>query len=185
MYTKTRLEEMAQARRTHPGVTTTGIDILVLKKIDDMVTNEVKIYNEKNKNIKKITVEIEKLKGNDDEVSLNKIKELEGTRDLNKNEVASIESKIKTGEKTDEIITFLKNLEVANPSNAIRENLQLVGYTGKELNNTTKDTAVNYIQSLIDVKFKNNNIRNNYAKYNKNIFDIKKSAEEAAVAATQ
>lgn len=178
--TRIELEQMNRVRRTHPSVTTTGVDILVLKKIDDMVTNEIKIYNKKNKNIKKITIEIEKLKGNTDESSLNKIKELEETIDLNKTEVSSIESKIKNGEKADEIINFLKNLEVANPNNAIRENLQLVGYEGKELNKTTKDTAVNYIQSLIDVKFRNNDIRNNYSKYNKNVFDIKKSAEQAA-----
>lgn len=178
--TRIELEQMAQARKTHPDFTTTGIDVLVLKKIDDIVTKEVKTYNEKNKTIIKSKLEIEKLKGKEDDESLNKVKELESIIDTNKSEIEKVKEDVKVGKKTEDIIKSLRELQVANPDNAIRDNLQLVGYTGKELNKTTKDTAVNYIQSLIDVKFRNNDIRNNYSKYNKNIFDIKKSAEQAA-----
>ena len=51
MVTKIRLEQMAQAKKTHPNMATTGVDITVLKKIDEEANKKVKDYNNLNKSI--------------------------------------------------------------------------------------------------------------------------------------
>ena len=171
METKKRLEDMIQARKTHPSLSTTGIDLIVLKKIDDMASEEVKKYNTNIKSINSDQKELDSLKEKNDEESeikkeelINKIKEKEmGAKkyisDLEEGIIAST------------IVESIRNVEVRNPENAVRDNLQLVGYVGKELNKVTAQGAMRHTQSLLNLKFRNNDIRNEYSKRNLNYFD--------------
>jgi hypothetical protein len=72
----------------------------------------------------------------------------------------------------------LNNAEVKNPENAIRDNLQLAGYKGKELNVVTPGTAETYVQKMLNSKFRNNDIRNTYSKRNLNYFNTLQNDSE-------
>ena len=48
--TRTNIKNITEAqlaRRTHPSLSTTGIDLIVLKTIDDLASEEVRKYNTK------------------------------------------------------------------------------------------------------------------------------------------
>jgi G3E family GTPase len=171
METKKRLEDMIQARKTHPSLSTTGIDLIVLKKIDDMASEEVKKYNTNIKSINSDQKELDSLKEKNDEESeikkeelINKIKEKEMGA---KKYISDLEG----GIIASTIVESIRNVEVRNPENAVRDNLQLVGYVGKELNKVTAQGAMRHTQSLLNLKFRNNDIRNEYSKRNLNYFD--------------
>jgi hypothetical protein len=171
METKKRLEDMIQARKTHPSLSTTGIDLIVLKKIDDMASKEVKKYNTNIKSINSDQKELDSLKEKNDEESeikkeelINKIKEKEMGA---KKYISDLEG----GIIASTIVESIRNVEVRNPENAVRDNLQLVGYVGKELNKVTAQGAMRHTQSLLNLKFRNNDIRNEYSKRNLNYFD--------------
>jgi len=163
------------ARRTHPSLSTTGIDLIVLKTIDDLAKEEVRKYNSQIKSINSYQKELNGLKEKNDETSLNRKKELEENIERKNSDVKEYEESLKGGKVTIEIIASLKNTEVKNPKNAIRDNLQLEGYVGKELNVVTPRTAEIHVQKMLNSKFRNNEIRNKFSKKNLNYFDSLKS----------
>ena len=163
------------ARRTHPSLSTTGIDLIVLKKIDDLASEEVRKYNLKIKSINLTQKELKDLDGKEDEVSNRKKEELRNDIEKKTSDVKKYQESVKGGIVAREIIISLKNSEVKNPENAIRDNLQLASYAGKELNVVTPITAETYVQKMLNSKFRNNDIRNTYSKRNLNYFDSLKS----------
>jgi hypothetical protein len=159
------------ARRTHPSLSTTGIDLIVLKTIDDMASEEVRKYNSKIKSINSDQKELDSLKEKDDEVSNKRKEELRNNIQEKTSDVKDYQGSVESGIIAREIMDSIKNLEVRNPENAIRDNLQLVGYVGKELNVVTAQSATNHTQNLLYLKFRNNDIRNEFSKRNLNYFD--------------
>jgi hypothetical protein len=165
-------------RRTHPSLVTTGIDLIVLKTIDDLTTEEVRNYNLKIKSINSDQKELRSLEGMDDQTSLDKKKELEENVKKKNTEVDEYFKKLENGEISLKIVESIKNTQSINPENAIRENLQLVGYVGRDINKVTDQSAVRHTQNLLDLKFTNNEVKNVYAKRNLNYFDTLKSDSE-------
>lgn len=163
------------ARRTHPSLSTTGIDLIVLKTIDDLASKEVREYNSKIKSINSDQKELNSLKEKDDELSNRRKEELRNDIEKKTSDVKKYEEGVEGGIVAKEIIMSLNNSEVKNPENAIRDNLQLVSYAGKELNVVTPLTAETYVQKMLNSKFRNNDIRNTYSKRNLNYFDSLKS----------
>lgn len=159
------------ARRTHPSLSTTGIDLIVLKTIDDMSSEEVRKYNSKIKSTNSYQKELNSLKDNDDEISNAKKEELRKKIEENKDWAKKYKSEIDEGKIASNIVESIKSSEVKNPANVIRENLQLVGYVGKELNRVTSESVIIQTQNLLDLKFRNNDIRNEFSKKNINYFD--------------
>jgi len=179
--TRTNIKDITDAelaRRTHPSLTTTGIDLIVLKTIDDLVKEEVRKYNTQIKSINYDQKELNGLKEKNDETSLNRKKELEENIEKKNSDVKNYEESLKGGKVTREIIASLKNTEVKNPENAIRDNLQLEGYVGKDLNKVTPRAAEIYVQKMLNSKFRNNDIRNTYSKRNLNYFDTLQNDSE-------
>jgi len=179
--TRTNIKNITDAqlaRRTHPSLTTTGIDLIVLKTIDDLVKEEVRKYNTQIKSINSDQKELNGLKEKNDETSLNRKKELEENIEKKNSDVKNYEESLKGGKVTREIIASLKNTEVKNPENAIRDNLQLEGYVGKDLNKVTPISAEIYVQKILNSKFRNNDIRNTYSKRNLNYFETLKNDSE-------
>jgi hypothetical protein len=179
--TRTNIKNITDAqlaRRTHPSLTTTGIDLIVLKTIDDLVKEEVRKYNTQIKSINSDQKELNGLKEKNDETSLNRKKELEENIEKKNSDVKNYEESLKGGKVTREIIASLKNTEVKNPENAIRDNLQLEGYVGKDLNKVTPISAEIYVQKILNSKFRNNDIRNTYSKRNLNYFEALKNDSE-------
>jgi hypothetical protein len=179
--TRTNIKDITDAeltRRTHPSLTTTGIDLIVLKTIDDLTKEEVRKYNSQIKSINSDQKELKGLDGKEDETSLNRKKELEENIERKNSDVKKYEERVQEGIVTREIIMSLNNTEVKNPENAIRDNLQLAGYKGKELNVVTPRTAENYVQKMLNSKFRNNDIRNTYSKRNLNYFNTLKNNSE-------
>ena len=166
-----RLEEMIKLRKTHPSLSTTGIDLIVLKTIDDLTKEEVRKYNLQIKSINSDQKELNGLKEKNDETSLNRKEELEENIERKNSDVKKYEESLEGGIVAKEIIISLNNVDVKNPENAIRDNLQLVGYAGKELNVVTPLTVENYVQKMLNSKFRNNEIRNTYSKRNLNYFN--------------
>lgn len=180
MVTKIRLEQMAQAKKTHPNMTTTGVDITVLKKIDEEANKKVKDYNNLNKSITSSIKEINTLKNNYDSESKKTIEELQKVVEEKNSEIKLYKEKLDGGDIAKEVIYSIRNVEVSISDNELKENLQLQGYIGKEVNKVTKESAYNYVQQLLINKFKNNEIRNNIVKKNINYFDtLKNSTEES------
>lgn len=166
------------ARRTHPSLSTTGIDLIVLKTIDDLAKEEVKKYNSQIKSINSDQKELKGLDGKEDETSLNRKNELRNDIEKKTSDVKKYEERVQEGIVTREIIMSLNNAEVKNPENAIRDNLQLAGYKGKELNVVTPGTAETYVQKMLNSKFRNNDIRNTYSKRNLNYFNTLQNDSE-------
>jgi hypothetical protein len=176
--TRTNIKDITDAelaRKTHPSLSTTGIDLIVLKTIDDLTSEEVRKYNSKIKSINSDQKELNSLKKKEDETSLNRKKELEENIERKNSDVKKYEEILEGGIVAREIIISLKNSEVKNPENAIRDNLQLASYAGKELNVVTPITAETYVQKMLNSKFRNNEIRNKFSKKNLNYFDSLKS----------
>ena len=172
--TRTNIKNITDAqlaRKTHPSLSTTGIDLIVLKTIDNMVSEEVRKYNTNIKSINSDQKELDSLKEKNDELSNKKKEELRNDIEKKTSDVKKYEERVKGGIVAREIIISLKNSEVKNPENAIRDNLQLAGYAGKELNVVTPRAAETYVQKMLDSKFRNNDIRNTYSKRNLNYFD--------------
>jgi len=172
--TRTNIKNITEAqlaRKTHPSLSTTGIDLIVLKTIDDLTKEEVRKYNSQIKSIISYQKELNGLKEKNDETSLNRKKELEENIERKNSDVKEYEESLEGGVVTREIIMSLNNAEVKNPENAIRDNLQLEGYVGKDLNKVTPQTAETYVQKMLNSKFRNNEIRNTYSKRNLNYFD--------------
>ena len=166
-----RLEEMIKLRKTHPSLSTTGIDLIVLKTIDDLTKEEVRKYNLQIKSINSDQKELNGLKEKNDETSLNRKKELKENIERKNSDVKKYEESLKGGGVTKEIIMSLNNVDVKNPENVIKDNLQLTGYNGKDLNEVTPRTAETYVQKMLNSKFRNNEIRNTYSKRNLNYFN--------------
>jgi hypothetical protein len=166
-----RLEEMIKLRKTHPSLSTTGIDLIVLKTIDDLTKEEVRKYNLQIKSINSDQKELNGLKEKNDETSLNRKKELKENIERKNSDVKKYEESLKGGGVTKEIIMSLNNVDVKNPENVIKDNLQLTGYNGKDLNKVTPSTAETYVQKMLNSKFRNNEIRNTYSKRNLNYFN--------------
>jgi hypothetical protein len=179
--TRTNIKDITEtrlARKTHPNLSTTGIDLIVLKTIDDLAKEEVRKYNSQIKSINLDQKELKDLDGKEDETSLNRKKELEENIEKKNTDIKIYKENLDGGKVTKEIIASLKNTEVKNPENAIRDNLQLEGYVGKDLNKVTPLSAEIYVQKILNSKFRNNNIRNTYSKRNLNYFDsLKKDLE--------
>jgi hypothetical protein len=181
--TRTNIKNITDAqlaRKTHPSLPTTGIDLIVLKTLDDLVKEEVRKYNTQIKSINSDQKELNGLKEKNDETSLNRKKELEENIEKKNSDVKKYEESLEGGKVTREIIESLKNTEVKNPENAIRDNLQLEGYVGKDLNKVTPISAEIYVQKLLNSKFRNNEIRNTYSKRNLNYFSEIAKAKEIA-----
>ena len=179
--TRTNIKNITDAqlaRRTHPSLSTTGIDLIVLKTIDDLAKEEVRKYNSQIKSINSYQKELNGLKEKNDETSLIRKKELEENIERKNSDVKEYEESLKGGKVTIEIIASLKNTEVKNPENAIRDNLQLEGYVGKDLNKVTSRSAEIYVQKLLNSKFRNNEIRNTYSKRNLNYFNTLQNDSE-------
>jgi hypothetical protein len=173
--TRTKIPGITDAelpRRIHPSLSTIGI---VLKTIDDLAKEEVRKYNLQIKSINSDQKELNGLKEKNDETSLNRKKELEENIEKKNSDVKKYEESLEGGKVTREIIESLKNTEVKNPENAIRYNLQLEGYVGKDLNKVTPRSVEIYVQKLLNSKFRNNDIRNMYSKRNLNYFDSLKN----------
>ena len=113
----------------------------------------------------------EEIKEKDDESSNRKKEELRNDIEKKTSDVKKYEESLEGGIVAKEIIISLNNSEVKNPENAIRDNLQLVGYAGKELNVVTPRAAETYVQKMLNSKFRNNDIRNTYSKRNLNYFN--------------
>jgi hypothetical protein len=179
--TRTKIPGITDAelpRRTHPSLSTTGIDSIVLKTIDDLTKEEVRKYNSQIKSINSYQKELNGLKEKNDETSLNRKKELEENIERKNSDVKEYEENLEGGKVTREIIMSLNNAEVKNPENAIRDNLQLAGYAGKELNVVTPRAAEIYVQKMLNSKFRNNEIRNTYSKRNLNYFNTLQNDSE-------
>lgn len=164
MEAKVRLEEMKTARKTHPDKLTSGIDELVLIQIDEIINKEIKNYNIKNKEILNHKKELSVLSNKEDEISKKQIEEIKKSIELKHKEVLEQEKSIKSGDTSKKIIDQLRTIEVKNPENQIRENLQLAGYKGSELDKITPMQANTIIQKMIEKKFKSNKIRNKFLK---------------------
>jgi hypothetical protein len=176
--TRTNIKNITDAqlaRRTHPSLSTTGIDLIVLKTIDDLAKEEVRKYNSQIKSINSYQKELNGLKEKNDETSLNRKKELEENIERKNSDVKEYEESLKGGKVTIEIIASLKNTEVKNPENVIKDNLQLTGYNGKDLNKVTPRTAEIHVQKMLNSKFRNNEIRNKFSKRNLNYFNSLKN----------
>lgn len=171
-----RLDRLPDARKTHPNLASTGIDIIVLKKISDMISKNVKNFNDIIKNTNSLKKQINDLKIKNDPANDKIIEDLTKDLEQKNNDIKDYDKKISGGDIAKEVITSIRNTDVRNPENAIRENLQLVGYEGKELNIVTKDSAYNYVQMLVIKKFKHNSIREEFSKKNVNFFDVKNRA---------
>jgi hypothetical protein len=181
--TRTNIKNITDAelaRKTHPSLPTTGIDLIVLKTIDDLVKEEVRKYNTQIKSINSDQKELNGLKEKNDETSLNRKKELEENIEKKNSDVKEYEESVEKGIVAREIIISLKNTEVKNPENAIKDNLQLTGYNGKDLNVVTPRTAETYVQKMLNSKFRNNEIRNKFSKKNLNYFSEIAKAKEIA-----
>jgi hypothetical protein len=179
--TRTNIKNITDAqlaRRTHPSLTTTGIDLIVLKTIDDLAKEEVKKYNSQIKSINSDQKELKGLDGKEDETSLNRKNELRNDIEKKTSDVKKYEERVQEGIVTREIIMSLNNAEVKNPENAIRDNLQLEGYVGKDLNKVTPISAETYVQKMLNSKFRNNDIRNTYSKRNLNYFNTLQNDSE-------
>ena len=179
--TRTNIKNITEsqlARKTHPSLSTTGIDLIVLKTIDDLTKEEVRKYNSQIKSIISYQKELNGLKEKNDETSLNRKKELEENIERKNSDVKEYEESLEGGVVTREIIMSLNNAEVKNPENAIRDNLQLEGYVGKDLNKVTPQTAETYVQKMLNSKFRNNEIRNTYSKRNLNYFNTLQNDSE-------
>jgi G3E family GTPase len=171
---RTKIKDITDAelaRRTHPSLSTTGIDLIVLKTIDDLTSEEVRKYNSKIKSINSDQKELNSLKEKDDDVSNRKKEELNQKIKESERVIKKQQSDLEEGRITSTIVESIRNMEVRNPENAIRDNLQLAGYAGKELNKVTAQSSMRHTQSLLDLKFRNNDIRNEYSKRNLNYFD--------------
>jgi hypothetical protein len=180
METKTRLEQLLQAKKTHPNMATTGIDVTILKKINDEANKKVKDYKDLNRTITTSLKEINTLINNDDSESKKRVEDLQKSIEEKNSEVKLYKEKLISGDLSKEVISTIRDVEVSVSDNAIKENLQLQGYVGKDVNMVTKEGAYNYVQKLLINKFKNDEIRNNFFKKNINYFDtLKKSNEEA------
>jgi hypothetical protein len=178
---RTKIKDITDAelaRKTHPSLSTTGIDLIVLKTIDDLAKEEVRKYNLQIKSINSDQKELNGLKEKNDETSLNRKKELEENIEKKNSDVKKYEESLEGGKVTREIIASLKNTEVKNPENAIRDNLQLEGYIGKDLNKVTPISAEIYVQKILNSKFRNNDIRNMYSKRNLNYFNTLQNDSE-------
>lgn len=179
--TRTNIKDITDAelaRKTHPSLSTTGIDLIVLKTIDDLTKEEVRKYNLQIKSINSDQKELNGLKEKNDETSLNRKKELEENIERKNSDVKKYEESLEGGIVAKEIIMSLNNVDVKNPENVIKDNLQLTGYNGKDLNKVTPRTAETYVQKMLNSKFRNNDIRNTYSKRNLNYFDSLKSDSE-------
>jgi len=179
--TRTNIKNITEsqlARKTHPSLSTTGIDLIVFKTIDDLTKEEVRKYNSQIKSIISYQKELNGLKEKNDETSLNRKKELEENIERKNSDVKEYEESLEGGVVTREIIMSLNNAEVKNPENAIRDNLQLEGYVGKDLNKVTPQTAETYVQKMLNSKFRNNEIRNTYSKRNLNYFNTLQNDSE-------
>lgn len=179
--TRTNIKDITDAelaRKTHPSLSTTGIDLIVLKTIDDLAKEEVRKYNLQIKSINSDQKELNGLKEKNDETSLNRKKELEENIERKNSDVKKYEESLEGGIVAKEIIMSLNNVDVKNPENVIKDNLQLTGYNGKDLNKVTPRTAETYVQKMLNSKFRNNDIRNTYSKRNLNYFDSLKSDSE-------
>ena len=175
---RTKIKDITEAqlaRKTHPSLSTTGIDLIVLKTIDDLASKEVREYNSKIKSINSDQKELNSLKEKDDELSNRKKEELRNNIQEKTSDVKKYQGDVESGITARKIMDSIKNLEVRNPENVIRENLQLVGYLGKELNKVTAESAITHTQNLLYLKFKNNDIRNEISKKNLNYFDTLKN----------
>lgn len=176
--TRTNIKDITDdqlARRTHPTLSTTGIDLIILKTIDDLASEEVRKYNTNIKSINSYQKELNSLKEKDDELSYSRKNELRNDIEKKTSDVKKYEESLEGGVVAREIIILLNNAEVKNPENAIRDNLQLAGYAGKELNVVTPRDAENYVQKMLNSKFRNNDIRNTYSKRNLNYFNTLKN----------
>jgi len=176
--TRTKIKDIADAelpRKTHPRLTTTGIDLIILKTIDDLVTEEVRKYNSKIKSINSDQKELNGLKEKNDEESEIKKNELTDSIKKKTEDNKKYQEEIESGNATRKIMESIKNTEVINPENAIRENLQLVGYNGKDVDKVTPHSAEIHIQKILKSKFLHNDIRNEYSKRNLNYFDSLKN----------
>ena len=179
--TRTNIKNITEAqlaRKTHPSLSTTGIDLIVLKTIDDLAKEEVRKYNSQIKSINSYQKELNGLKEKNDETSLNRKDVLRNDIEKKTSDITKYEESLEGGVVTREIIMSLNNAEVKNPENAIRDNLQLEGYVGKELNVVTPRTAETYVQKMLNSKFRNNEIRNTYSKRNLNYFDTLQNDSE-------
>jgi len=179
--TRTKIKDIADAelpRKTHPSLTTTGIDLIVLKTIDDLTKEEVRKYNTQIKSINSDQKELNGLKEKDDELSNRRKEELRNDIEKKTSDVKKYEESVEKGIVAREIIISLNNSEVKNPENAIRDNLQLEGYVGKDLNKVTPISAEIYVQKILNSKFRNNDIRNTYSKRNLNYFDTLQNDSE-------
>jgi|694.fasta_scaffold99621_2 hypothetical protein len=179
--TRTKIPGITDAelpRRTHPSLSTTGIDLIVLKTIDDLAKEEVRKYNSQIKSINSDQKELKGLDGKEDETSLNRKDVLRNDIEKKTSDLTKYEESLEGGVVTREIIMSLKNTEVKNPENAIRDNLQLEGYIGKDLNKVTPISAEIYVQKLLNSKFRNNEIKNTYSKRNLNYFNTLQNDSE-------
>jgi hypothetical protein len=159
-------------------LSTTGIDLIVLKTIDDLAKEEVRKYNSQIKSINSDQKELKGLDGKEDETSLNRKDVLRNDIEKKTSDLTKYEESLEGGVVTREIIMSLKNTEVKNPENAIRDNLQLEGYIGKDLNKVTPISAEIYVQKLLNSKFRNNEIKNTYSKRNLNYFNTLQNDSE-------
>lgn len=185
--TRTNIKNIIDAelpRRTHPSLSTTGIDLIVLKTIDDLAKEEVRKYNSQIKSINSYQKELKGLDGKEDETSLNRKNVLRNDIEKKTSDITTYEESLESGVVTREIIMSLNNAEVKNPENVIKDNLQLTGYNGKDLNKVTPRIAETYVQKTLNSKFRNNDIRNTYSKRNLNYFDSLKSDSELVSPAT-
>jgi hypothetical protein len=179
--TRTKIPGITDAelpRRTHPSLSTTGIDLIVLKTIDDLTKEEVRKYNSQIKSINSDQKELKGLDGKEDETSLNRKEVLRNDIEKKTSDITKYVESLEGGVVTREIIMSLNNAEVKNPENAIRDNLQLAGYAGKELNVVTPRAAEIYVQKMLNSKFRNNEIRNTYSKRNINYFNTLQNDSE-------
>lgn len=179
--TRTNIKDIIDAElpiRTHPSLSTTGIDLIVLKTIDDLAKEEVRKYNSQIKSINSYQKELKGLDGKEDETSLNRKNVLKNDIKKKTSEITTYEKSLESGVVTREIIMSLNKAKVKNPENVIKDNLQLKGYNGKDLNKVTPRTAETYVQKMLNSKFRNNEIRNTYSKRNLNYFNTLQNDSE-------
>jgi hypothetical protein len=170
MEAKIRLDEMKETRRTHPTFAFRGVDELVIIEIDELINKELKSYNNINKKLNKDRKEFNSLIGKEDEISKKRSEELQNIIESGYKKIDEFETEIKRGDIATKIIDQIRTREVKNPDNQVRENLQLVSYDGKELNKVDANKANNFVQMIIEKKFKSNKIRNEFSMKNKSFF---------------
>lgn len=171
------IDKLNGERKTHPNLSTSGIDVLILEEINSLVKEEVKVYKTKVKNLDLVDGEIKLLQGKEDENSKNRLKELEREKNQKESELKELNDFVNNGDVTKRVVEKIRNKETVNPQNAVKDNLQLVGYTTREPIVVSKDTVTTFIQNLIEKKISNFELRKNFFTKNLNAFDITKKQQ--------